>query len=258
MLMHDAPLAGKLTIFLVMLVGCGGSEAKNDASAQEGMAIDASATPHGDARADVGGPSDSGSEAPSPISWDGRVPMDHRASSSTCPQQRAAGTVLNVGFPCPDGGLPSPTAFACAQDSDCTMGNNGRCLSAPIYVYPEDSGIGPGLLYCETLCSYDQCFSDSDCAARVPCACRYQPVYGEANLCLTEGNCAVDSDCGPGGFCSPSVVMGGSPEGYGYFCHTPNDLCIDNMDCGPDGSTSSCQFDVAGGHWACHTPPPFM
>jgi hypothetical protein len=196
----------------------------------------------------------------SAISWDGRVPLDHRASASACPPQRDSGS------PCADGSVPDPTDFACTADSNCTMGANGRCLSAPAIVPPSSAsaGSGPVMLYCETMCSYDQCFSDSDCAvavllaesSHVPCACRYPSIYGAPNLCLTLSNCAVDSDCGREGFCSPSSVSSIGEPAFGYFCHTPSDLCIDDTDCNLGGNTtSSCQYNVSNGHWFCYTFP---
>jgi hypothetical protein len=55
-------------------------------------------------------------------------------------------------------------------------------------------------------------------------------------------NCQVDSDCGPGGFCSPSRfdinssvdaigVLGGGMILSGYFCHTSEDYCVNDSDC---------------------------
>jgi hypothetical protein len=176
------------------------------------------------------------SDAGSPISWDGRAPLDHRASPTACPEEREAGA------PCAAGTGPFPTEGSCEQDSDCTMGKNGRCLAFP-NAPPEEAG-----RQCGAICSYDDCFVDSDCPPRVPCVCRDVTIYGDPNVCSTQSQCAVDSQCGPPGFCSPQA---GSPF-YGYFCHTLRDLCIDNTDC-PSGD--SCEFDTMTNRWFCFMPP---
>ena len=56
------------------------------------------------------------------------------------------------------------------------------------------------------------------------------PTAHDANVCV-HGNCRLDQDCGPGGYCSPSAVTldpfctTGVPQGsVGYFCHTPEDV----------------------------------
>jgi hypothetical protein len=38
-----------------------------------------------------------------------------------------------------------------------------------------------------------------------------------------------------------------------YYCHTPADECLTDSDC--CGSTPSCEYDTANGHWACHSAP---
>jgi hypothetical protein len=187
----------------------------------------------------IGSPLDTTFDAQvSPFSWDGSAPPNHRASDVACPQQRAPGS------PCPDGSVPYPPAFACASDSDCTGGKNGRCFGAP-------AAPGQGGFACETLCSYDECFTDSDCPAHVPCACRVYSLYGNPNVCLTSSDCAVDSDCGDGGFCSLSTVGIGEPA-YGYFCITPSDLCVTDTDC----SHGFCAYDLASAHRLCYPIPP--
>jgi hypothetical protein len=180
-----------------------------------------------------------------PISWDGRVPASHRPSASACPASRAPGS------PCLDGGVPWPNGYACAQDSDCTMGANGRCFGYPVPI-PPPGGTGQGNLYCGSLCSYDQCFDDTSCGSHIPCACRVAGIAVQPNVCLTESECAVDSDCGNGGFCSPSVVVGSPAPAYAYFCHTPSDLCVDDADC---DANSTCQFNLAQRRWVCVTTP---
>lgn len=132
-------------------------------------------------------------------------------------------------------------------------------------------------------CSYDACTSDSDCAAGVPCQCRESAEDNAPNVCVTGGNCAVDSDCGSGGYCSPSLVTvglcqcGGSPElcgdsgarcyagstevpctcgercGHAFYCHTPCDACRDDIDCDV-GKT--CNYDILDKRWECRTCQP--
>lgn len=141
---------------------------------------------------------DDGAACPSPegLSTDagrtkGEVPLVHRSSGSACPQQRAS---ANSTAACGVAGVRAcESVDQCAQDSDCTAGLNGRCSESP------------GLIALG--CSYDECFADSDCDAG-PCVCRPSTSSSAPNLCYAGGNCTVDSDCGPGGWCSPS---GGDP-----------------------------------------------
>lgn len=161
----------------------------------------------------------------------------------------------------------------CTMDSDCTTGVNGRC----------GQWIPPPVLGC----SYDECFLDSDCGG-APCECRPSSSSSAPNVCVKGGNCTVDSDCGPGGYCSPSVLSAlctcpsetlcgdagggcyegsssaqGTPPGpgwtpvpclcgdscgHGYFCHTGCDTCIDDSDCAGVGS---CNYHVTSGRWEC-------
>jgi len=118
------------------------------------------------------------------------VPLTHRPSGSACPQTRGT-QASTAGCTCAADGGACPCA-ACNTDSDCTKGPNGRCEAS-----------GPSTF---KGCSYDQCFGDSDCMGGAPCECRASSASVVPNTCLGESNCAVDSDCGPGGYCSPSVV----------------------------------------------------
>ena len=132
----------------------------------------------------------------------GKVPLQHRSTSASCPSQRG---------PRPSC-VTTSCASTCSSDSQCIDGVNGRC-------FPWEGLVGPGG------CSYDECFSDSNCGARTPCLCRSSSTDNSANMCDVGGNCAVDSDCGPGGYCSPSVQIvpnqppnvcwGSAP----YYCH---------------------------------------
>jgi hypothetical protein len=103
----------------------------------------------------------------------------------------------------------------------------------------------------------------------------------------------VDTECGPCGYCSPSVAAGdcqclsaamcalgppgllgtcyvnstqvpcdercGDSCGHGYFCHTPQDTCIDDSDCGNGGDDEflpTCNYDVPSATWTCNLCQP--
>jgi hypothetical protein len=218
-------------VLLFLAAACGGSVASVGtvgAHPDGGAGLDAAVDRVSGDDADVS--FDTGSEC------HGRVPLNHRADAAPCPTVRAPG-----GGPYSDSGVASPE---CNQDSDCTMGQNGRCLVRTF---------GARVTYC----SYDACFADSDCAGNVPCDCRASPS-SDPNVCGTGSNCRVDSDCGPCGFCSPSdngSICG--DHDTEYFCHTGSDTCVDDSDCAP--SDTGCNFDPQTAHWACITqcsPPP--
>lgn len=182
---------------------------------------------------DAGSGGTTSSTAGAPIVTVSLVPTKHRATSSVCPEERAPGNATVVG--------------ECTQDSDCTDGLNGRCISPNI--------LGP---LGESSCSYDNCSSDADCAANEPCRCRASADSNYANVCLVGSGCQVDSDCGPGGFCSPSRfdvdssvydtgVFGNGTSRSGYFCHTPDDYCVNDGDC----DTSDCLIEERCAGMAC-------
>jgi hypothetical protein len=156
-----------------------------------------------------------------------REPLEHRAVANECDRVRPPGVTL-------DGAL-----LPCEQDEDCTDGENGRCVQ-----------------HRNVECTYDACFEDSTCAQgdqRFACECE-GGWASDHNICLHQGNCLVDADCGEGGYCSPSFGDCGTYSGtVGYFCHTAEDECVDNTDCGGpmDGSESYCKFNPAVGHWTC-------
>ncbi len=164
------------------------------------------------------------------------VPTDHRPQEVACPLERGPGHVDVVGD--------------CTRDSDCTDGTNGRCIS------PNVLGPSGG-----SRCSYDGCFSDSDCPANQPCRCRPSAADNARNYCPAGSNCRIDSDCGPGGFCSPSLLGLGSPVGggsFGYFCHTPQDLCLNDSDCDASGclieqgcASMACGYSAESSLWDC-------
>ena len=161
------------------------------------------------------------------------VPTSHRPEGVACPQERGPGHASVV--------------RDCTEDAECTDGMNGRCISPNVLGPLGGSG-----------CSYDTCMSDADCSGREPCQCRASATSSDPNYCLTGSNCRIDSDCGPGGFCSPSLFYVGSAinsipvsgEGiarFGYFCHTSEDLCQNASDC----DASNCRPEEGCGQMAC-------
>ncbi len=139
-------------------------------------------------------------------------------------------------------------AVSCATDAQCTQGPDGRCFPFG------------GLLWTAG-CSYDECFTDSDCPSGAPCICRTSAGDDSPNICAAGGNCVLDSDCGPGGFCSPSEFCDARLPGwaaFGYYCHTAADTCINDVDCPPIDAgggcsiPSVCRYDTQAMHWACN------
>jgi hypothetical protein len=164
-----------------------------------------------------------------------RAPAVHRASGSVCPPSRRTRE-------------RDPELAGCASDAECTEGKNGRC---------EKTLVGHARFAND--CRYDRCTTDADCHAgedpeadRGPCECGEN---GETNVCAS-GNCSVDSDCGPGGYCSPSFDFHcGYEGGRRYYCRTKNDLCTDDADC-PDAGPRwrpECRYDKDAQRWACST-----
>jgi hypothetical protein len=126
--------------------------------------------------------------------------------------------------PLPEGGTP-----ACATNADCA------------------SDAGSFFTTClHGRCSFDQCLTDADCDAGV-CSCA-NDYYGgngayHSNVCV-PASCRLDSDCGAGGFCSPSPGYCGSVSGY--HCHGNADSCVDEtMDCAGCGNACTYSPEVA-------------
>ena len=95
-------------------------------------------------------------------------------------------------------------------------------------------------------CSYDECFTDSDCGKGSICQCRV-PIDGSAaNYCTKPSTCVTDTDCGKGGYCSPSQAHEWCNAFY--VCHTAEDECINDSDC---GQGTHCDFSASLRHWAC-------
>jgi hypothetical protein len=237
----------RLPMALLALLGCGGHLSEGAATSGEAGASNSS-----DAIAPVAC-EPALADAGAALMSDAEVPLNHRPTPACCPAQRGPGP---SGQPYPSGvaSYLADDAGGCTSDSQCTAGVNGRC-------FPFQGLVGPGG------CSYDECFTDSNCGPR-PCLCRSSSADNSANVCDVGGNCAVDSDCGPGGYCSPSVrilpnqvpnvCLGSNP----YYCHTASDLCINDSDCAPldagpptssPGPTYACAYNPPDNRWECTT-----
>jgi hypothetical protein len=191
-----------------------------------------------------------------------RVPLKHRAAAEACDRERPPGSVSQFydvaapddAEPCTTDAdcTPPPTCTdclavcvstsagkvcinssgsECIRDADCSTGENGRCE------------FRRGLA-----CTYDECFADGDCNRGGPCGCE-GGVWSDSNACLL-GNCRTDAECGSG-YCSPSFGDCGDYSGViGYYCHTPEDTCVDDTDCSESGA-GYCMYRPEVAHWAC-------
>jgi hypothetical protein len=198
---------------------------------------DASEDAADDGPVDAPGDEDVGQPTDAPTTGVSHVPLVHRASAVACTQPRPAGMPHTIG------NAMNPEPGTCSGDLDCTSGPDGRCN------YEEF----PALAADGNRCSYDGCASDSDCSGGV-CDCRESPahiIWGTQTVCL-GGNCRTDSDCGQGGYCSPSPALGCGPQSWSaYYCHTPGDQCVDDADC--NQGNAYCAYDVSSSRWICST-----
>ena len=239
----DRMLTRYLVCIAAVWLGCGGNVVNTDSSADASSDAVQSDTPTGfdlpidivlsdtasDSAGDAVVQTESGTDVVAvDVPQDaGRVPMNHRADNSQCLTAPGPGT-------CAANGIPGQM---CAMDSQCTAGTNGRC---------ENFGGGPAGCFC----SYDTCTQDSTCTMGGPCA-RHGSAYLNGGNTCTAGNCHVDSDCGTGGYCSPSQSSSQGCGGLaGYYCHTPNDTCTDDSDCGAN-FTMACMYNTTLGRWQC-------
>jgi len=160
-----------------------------------------------------------------PFACKPRTPANHRALATACPTNRIVNEPLCLG--------PGGPSGTCDADVECDAGTNGRCT-----LHPEIVG-------CLIACTYDQCFTDTDCGPGKACLCGVDPAWStaEGNVCVHAG-CRTDSDCSNGLTCSLSyqAACGAQPA---YACHTSQDDCADSSDC----SLGACMFD--GKKWTC-------
>jgi hypothetical protein len=203
-----------------------GDDSWNGATAPEG----------GDGSFDVRGDSGNAPREAGPLIT---TPLAHRAASADCPEPRPPGG----GSHCQSsiGGAPG-----CTVDQNCDSGLNGRCSCL------FTSG---GVDASYVACTYDGCTSDQGCNGGV-CVC--DP---NGNYCV-GGNCRTDSDCGDGGYCSPTGNWNSGECNIGpagFFCHTSNDECASDQDCQPEAGTVGypmCIYSSSENRWACISCQP--
>jgi hypothetical protein len=211
--MHRRPF---VLLFVAALIACGGTTVGPSNAGSRDGSTGSSGSSSGGSSSGSGGGSSSGSAT--------RVPLHHRTGDQQCSQPAAAGNC--------SGGQPPDS---CSSDAECTdAGLQARCIN---------DGPLPG---CH--CTYDQCVHDTDCGGGKACACHGSTyVYDNGNSCV-PGDCRVDSDCGTQSYCSPSDNPMSCGALAGYFCHTPNDQCVDDSDC---GSNAACAYDAGAKLWTC-------
>ncbi len=194
------------------LAACAGATAgRVDAGSDEGASSTGSSGSSGTADASSGS------------STDATEPLNHRPDDTLCSQ------------PAPPGNCSSE-AGVCASDTGCSAHAGGRCnVTAP----PR---------WCS--CTYDMCAHDTDCVQGQTCACHMSAYVPFGSVCV-PGNCRVDADCGPGGFCSPSLDPTLCRVIAGYYCHTAADECVNDADCGHSGET--CSYLATRGRWECYS-----
>jgi hypothetical protein len=223
------------------------AHARGSDGGRDGSHAPAEASVGADADAQV----DAGHDAPKPPADTGvdaasdacepEAPERHRAMAPTCSATRPPG-YNPTGVV--DGSVPGGECWSDTQCSD--GGRNGRCTVSVGFAF----------------CSYDECVTDSDCTAMSLCVCGATPAnYGRnPNECVPAA-CHVDSDCGPGGYCSPSPNPCLYPsqsstnyaQVYGYYCHTARELCAAgecvNAHCQDAGGT--CEWESTDAGWRC-------
>ncbi len=208
----------------------GGSSSSGGSGSSSGGSSGGSGSSSGGSSGGSGGGSSSGSSGSSSSSGgNGRVPLNHRPDDSPCSTAPPPGN-------CNFGG--SGGSGICSSDAQCAdAGANARCVP-----------FNGGPAGCS--CTYDACFHDSDCTGET-CACHGSPYLdGDGNRCV-PGNCHVDHDCGPGGYCSPTYGSASCGTLVGYYCHTPQDQCIDDSDCSSGGGFQVCAFSTTNNRWEC-------
>ncbi len=148
------------------------------------------------------------------------IPESHRASDVRCP-------------------LGSPVSTnPCDATADCPAAQGVSCLAY------DDAGLA-------RYCNDDACHVDRDCGDGGVCLCgsaSSSATLATPNVCLSAGNCRLDSDCSPVHYCSPSSVGCGTT--FAYYCHTAHDDCSNDTDCRQD---QLCLYAPSAGKWSCFT-----
>jgi hypothetical protein len=170
-------------------------------------------------------------------------PGDHFPKGLGCRTDRGEGIpIANPGSVEAICDADAGTNCVCASDADCQAGSEGRCGYA-------GAAVGD-------VCSYDECYASNDCASGSTCACGDLATIS-ANVCVPS-NCRFDTDCASG-YCSPTLSDSCSPTvSYsGAYCHTPNDDCSNDSDCGERqrgmfvGEGPACIFSMSAKKWVC-------
>ncbi|MFL5305947.1 MAG: hypothetical protein ACJ8F1_12080 [Polyangia bacterium] len=171
-----------------------------------------------DSGTDTHGSGGCSGHAPAPS----EVPPSHRPTAVAC---------APTPYTPPDGGV------SCTSDADCP----GIVLRG-------------GRICLHGQCSLDRCLTDADCSPSEACNCSGGPlaIGFRVNACV-PASCHVDPDCGPNGYCSLDGDEGTCGTA-GYFCHGPNDTCVDaTKDC---ACGQTCRYMPTTGAFAC-APPGF-
>jgi hypothetical protein len=214
--------AGLWVLGLIGSAGCSGTIGGASSGGSTGGGNTGGGNTGGGSGQSTGTTGSSTSSSGQPITCPPPEPKNHRTAEMACG--------------------PSMPAKTCATDADCSSPAPqpaGKCVAGT--------------------CSWNQCTQDGDCTGNDVCVCQNQS-FGWAHMSLgsvcVPANCHTDSDCGPGGFCSPTVSASCGPfyGVQGFYCHTCKDTCIDDSDCGPawdGGPAGYCAYDPSVGHWAC-------
>jgi len=164
------------------------------------------------------------------------------------PVAEACSTERTVVLPVPQECVDNPAA-ACSSHEDCTDGDNGRCTT--------------GLWGAnDCACSYDECFSDSDCPSGKLCGCGEAGAFGlyANNTCVTA-LCHTDADCDAGlclavpYYCAYTEV---EPRHLvdRYQCATAEDECRNHgaCECSDDPTNRCAPVDTEDqdGSWTCN------
>lgn len=211
--------------------GSGSGSSSGGSSSSGGGSSSGSGSSSGASSSGSGGSSSSsGSGSSSGSSSGGVAPVNHRPDDSQCLTQAPPGD-------CTFGG--SSGGPNCSSDAQCVdAGVNGRCVT--------NNG---GAAFC--YCTSDSCADDGACPTGQTCACHGSPYTGGVGNHCVPGNCRVDADCGVGGWCSPTYTTSGCGSVGGYYCHTPQDQCVNDSDCADAGSFYVCAFETNIGYWSC-------
>jgi hypothetical protein len=129
---------------------------------------------------------------------------------------------------------PGLVGDTCQEDSDCTVGANGRC---------------PRVL-ATTLCVYETCQTDADCMTGLRCVCANEGGSGD-HVC-TSSNCGDDLGCPENRECKVDESVGGIPRAWVQHCTTEHDECSSRADCDPnDINRDWCGYDFKRQLWTC-------